>query len=289
MKPDDFIALIGPTAQASAATTTIPASFTIAEAALESGWGESLLAKQGCNLFGVKADASWTGDTLTMPTREVVNGVSVTMGAKWRKYATWQDSIDDHAQFFLKNERYKNALVCVNDSEAFARAIAADHYATDPAYADKIIATMRSHNMAILDGGKNETGPIDNGSAQHLAAPDGGYSGQISVAGAGAGAPQTGGSGADGSQRPSVLRTIASYFRIKPLEQITMSEDPTPKGQVLTNHPAVSVALVVGAITNIILTFLKTKWDLDLSGQESNIQLVMMGLAGYFTKRPPEA
>ena len=68
-----------------------------------------------------------------------------------------------------------------------------------------------------------------------------------------------------------------------------MSEDQTPKGQVLTNHPAVSVALVVGAITNIILTFLKTKWDLDLSGQESNIQLVMMGLAGYFTKRPPAA
>ena len=59
MKPGDFIKAIGPAAQASSQTTHIPASFTIAEGALESGWGASQLALQGFNLFGVKADSSW--------------------------------------------------------------------------------------------------------------------------------------------------------------------------------------------------------------------------------------
>ena len=245
MKPDDFIALIGPTAQASAATTTIPASFTIAEAALESGWGESLLAKQGCNLFGVKADASWTGDTLTMPTREVVNGVSVTMGAKWRKYATWQDSIDDHAQFFLKNERYKNALVCVNDSEAFARAIAADHYATDPAYADKIIATMRSHNMTSLDAL-----PLDHTTAINAI------------------------------KEPIMVDDAAAQTVAIP------AEPPTTRGQVLTNHAAVSVSVVVGTIIHTVIQILKAKCGLDLADQEPQILISVMAIAGYVTKRP---
>ena len=61
MKPQEFIALVGPAAQASAANTGVPASFTVAQAALESGWGTSSLAKDGKNLFGVKADPAWRG------------------------------------------------------------------------------------------------------------------------------------------------------------------------------------------------------------------------------------
>lgn len=69
MNAQDFINLIGPSARASAKATCVPASFTVAEAALESGWGSSQLATQGKNLFGVKADRSWHGDVLTLNTR----------------------------------------------------------------------------------------------------------------------------------------------------------------------------------------------------------------------------
>src|SRR4051812_38214708 len=105
MKPEDFIAAIGPAARASMAKTRIPASFTIAEAALESGWGGSQLALQARNLFGVKADPSWHGDTVSMMTKEFENGKPVMEPALWRKYPDWLTCIQDHAAFLL-HDRY---------------------------------------------------------------------------------------------------------------------------------------------------------------------------------------
>ena len=150
MTPAEFIAAVAPAAQASMAETTIPASFTVAEGALESGWGSSGLARQANNLFGVKADLSWTGDVLTMNTREFFHGQWVMVPARWRKYPDWLSCIADHAQFFLTNARYNDCFSC-SDGEGFAKAVAAAGYATDPQYADKLIATMRAHNMAALD------------------------------------------------------------------------------------------------------------------------------------------
>lgn len=156
MKPADFIALIAPAAKASAAISGIPASFTVAEAALESGWGESLLAREAKNLFGVKADAAWHGDVLTLNTREYLRGTWVMVPARWRKYADWQGCMDDHAAFLRQNRRYAACFAC-RDGEGFARAVAAAGYATDPLYADKLIAVMRGRQLGQLDvasGGK---------------------------------------------------------------------------------------------------------------------------------------
>ena len=150
MKPDDFIAVIRNAAIASAAESGIPASFTIAEAALESAWGQSQLALQAKNLFGVKADASWHGDVLTMNTREYLKGQWVIVPARWRKYQDWQGCMDDHAAFLHGNPRYHGCFPA-KDGPSFARAVAAAGYATDPQYADKLIAIMRAHNLALLD------------------------------------------------------------------------------------------------------------------------------------------
>jgi len=148
--PADFIAAIGPAARASMSKTKIPASFTIAEAALESGWGKSQLAAQAFNLFGVKADSSWTGAVLAMPTREFLRGQWVMVPARWRKYSGWQGCLDDHAAFLLTNKRYKAAFAFAS-GEPFARAVAAAGYATDPQYAQKIISVIRSHDLAQFD------------------------------------------------------------------------------------------------------------------------------------------
>ena len=150
MTPTEFIAAIGPAAQQSVASTGIPASFTVAEGALESGWGSSQLCTLAKNLFGVKADPSWHGDFITLNTREFLNGDWVVVPANWRMYEDWLACITDHADF-LKHPRYAAAFQHTTDGEAFAMAVAAAGYATDPAYASKIITIMRSHDLHTLD------------------------------------------------------------------------------------------------------------------------------------------
>lgn len=150
MTPQDFINSISPAAQASMRTTKIPASFVVADAALESGWGSSLEAQQAFNLFGVKADPSWHGETWARNTREFLRGQWVIVPALWRKYSDWLESINDHAAFLLDNPRYRSAF-SFTDGESFARAVASAGYATDPDYATKIIEVMRAHGLADLD------------------------------------------------------------------------------------------------------------------------------------------
>src|SRR6266404_4278198 len=143
MTPIAFISALTDAARASAIVTKIPASFTIAEAALESGWGGSQLAQHGFNLFGVKADSSWTGPTLDMNTREFLNGQWVMQVARWRSYDDWLGAITDHAAFLTGNERYAPAFETTSAKD-FTRAVAAAGYATDPDYAEKIISIMQA-------------------------------------------------------------------------------------------------------------------------------------------------
>ncbi|HEM8998811.1 TPA: glucosaminidase domain-containing protein [Burkholderia cenocepacia] len=145
--PAGFIAAIAPAAQACTKRTGVPASVTVAQAALESSWGRRA---PGMNLFGIKADASWRGPVTLQPTHEVVNGETVTITARFRAYSDWQGSIDDHAAFLTGNPRYRPAFA-FKDGPSFARAIAKAGYATDPLYADKLIAIMSTRGLGALD------------------------------------------------------------------------------------------------------------------------------------------
>jgi len=147
MTPADFINAIAPAACTSAVTTKIPASFTVAEAALESGWGS---AAPGMNLFGIKADPSWQGPVTIQNTREFLNGAWTMAQARFRAYTDWLGSITDHAQFLLTNPRYQSAFACANGCD-FAHAVQAAGYATDPSYAAKIISIINAHNLIALD------------------------------------------------------------------------------------------------------------------------------------------
>lgn len=147
MLPQEFINMILPAAQACHRAHGIPASFTLAQAALESGWGARAL---GCNLFGVKADKAWRGATRDVNTHEVINGKLVAMVCKFRAYPDWNASIDDRASFFRNNPRYRK---CFSETtgEGWARAVAAAGYATDPDYASKLVSTIRARNLARFD------------------------------------------------------------------------------------------------------------------------------------------
>ena len=148
MKPDEFIAQIVPGAQECMRVTKIPASVTIAQAALESGWGTKA---PGNNLFGIKADKSWTGPVVEFKTHEVVKGKSVPVTAKFRAYATWSECLVDRGKFLLTNKRYAPAFLHSDNAEQFTLAIAAAGYATDPNYAAKVIATIRARKLADFD------------------------------------------------------------------------------------------------------------------------------------------
>ncbi len=150
MNPSEFIMRLTPSAVESQRKSGVLASITIAQAALESGWGESGLARAGNNLFGIKADSRWRGETLTLNTREFIKGQWVVVPALWRKYPSWQSSIDDHAAFLKQNPRYKACFLCTT-APAFAQALAQAGYATDPDYANKLIALMNRHQMQSLD------------------------------------------------------------------------------------------------------------------------------------------
>jgi flagellum-specific peptidoglycan hydrolase FlgJ len=151
VKPQDFIDLIGPAARACHKAAGVPASITVSQAALESGWGESGLTKKANNLFGIKADSLWRGETVTLDTKEFIRRQWVVVPAKWRKYPTWQASVDDHAAFLKRNPRYKDCFLCVS-AQTFARALLNAGYATDPDYADKLIRLIGSYKLASLDG-----------------------------------------------------------------------------------------------------------------------------------------
>lgn len=150
MTPQAFIAALSPAAVASMAATGIPASFTVAEGALESGWGSSQLSLQAMNVFGVKADPSWSGPVLEMQTREFIRGQWLMVPARWRKYSDWSGCIGDHAAFLRSNPRYSTCFQH-RDGPGFAKAVAAAGYATDPNYAALVTQIINQHGLAVLD------------------------------------------------------------------------------------------------------------------------------------------
>ncbi|MEN6629806.1 MAG: glucosaminidase domain-containing protein [Sulfuricella sp.] len=151
MTSADFIAAIKSAAKESAHITGIPASFIIAQAALESGWGGSQLARVAYNLFGIKAGQGWKGNVITLPTRECIAGKWLTVNAEWRKYSGWLEAINDHAKFLILNPRYRLAMTGQRTGDDFARQVALAGYATDPNYFEKITAIIRQHHLDQYD------------------------------------------------------------------------------------------------------------------------------------------
>jgi flagellum-specific peptidoglycan hydrolase FlgJ len=150
MNPQAFLDALLPGALAVQDKYGIPASFTLAQAALESRWGDSDLAKKAFNLFGVKADSGWHGPYFNLATGEVLNGKQVVVGASWRKYGSWAECLEDHANFFKVNRRYTSCWQQTT-GEGWARAVAAANYATDPDYAEKLVKTMNGRNLQRFD------------------------------------------------------------------------------------------------------------------------------------------
>lgn len=149
-KTDNFILNIAPLAIEDYKKTKVLPSLIIAQAILESGWGESALAVKANNLFGIKAGSSWTGKTYNVNTQEYYDGkTAVIVSAYFRVYDNWLDSISDHSNL-LQNPRYKSVLSATNYKEACEEVYKAG-YATDPYYTSKLISLVQNYGLDEYD------------------------------------------------------------------------------------------------------------------------------------------
>lgn len=122
----------------------IPASITLAQGLLESGAGLSELARSSNNHFGIKCHADWNGGRIY---RRDDNPNDC-----FRTYKTVEDSYEDHSGFLTKHSRYSVLFSYdITDYESWARGLQQCGYATDKAYANKLIKYIEDYELYIYD------------------------------------------------------------------------------------------------------------------------------------------
>ncbi len=136
-------------------------SLTAAQAIIESGWGQSSLASQYHNLFGIKG--SYNGHSVTLPTREVYGGQIVIINDAFRAYDNNSQSVQDHGYFLVANSRYHNLLWKTNYRDV-TYLIRADGYATDPSYTTTLNSVIERYGLTAWDqeAFDTNTGHVDD-------------------------------------------------------------------------------------------------------------------------------
>ncbi len=122
----------------------IPASVTLAQGLLESGAGKSELARKSNNHFGIKCHRGWLGET--------VYAADDTPNDCFRKYDKVEDSYADHSQFLVSGARYSFLFdLEITDYKGWARGLQKSGYATDRAYANKLIKLIEDYELYKFD------------------------------------------------------------------------------------------------------------------------------------------
>ena len=138
----------------------IPASITLAQGILESGNGVSELAQRSNNHFGIKCHSTWTGKRTYHDDDK--------KGECFRVYDNPSDSYEDHSLFLLRDRYARLFDLDPTDYEGWAKGLKACGYATDPAYADRLITLIERHELHELDG----SGGTRSGSENAMASND---------------------------------------------------------------------------------------------------------------------
>jgi flagellar protein FlgJ len=147
-----FIADVGGVARVRRAQVGLPPSLVVAMAINESAWGQSALARDARNYFGVKAVVgSGTLGAVEEETEEVVDGRVVRIRAPFRAYRSLDESVVDLGAFLHENDRYAPLWSATDDPRAAARVLLDAGYATDPAWADKLARLIDDLDLERLD------------------------------------------------------------------------------------------------------------------------------------------
>jgi len=144
---DAFVATMLPMAEQAAKRIGVDPRYLVAQAALETGWGKSVMrnsdGSSSHNLFGIKASGNWQGDSARAITSEFRDGQFVKETAAFRSYDSYQDSFHDLVSLLQNNSRYQDAVKSADKPEQFVQELQKAGYATDPNYASKISQIAR--------------------------------------------------------------------------------------------------------------------------------------------------
>ena len=147
-QPKDFVSALTADAKRVQDKINVPFEVVIAQAALETGWGQKIIktnsGESSNNLFNIKADSRWAGEKTHKETLEFENGAMVKKREPFRVYDSIGQSVDDYLNLLTKSERYQGALENSTNVEHFLHKLQSAGYATDPDYAKKIIGTLRT-------------------------------------------------------------------------------------------------------------------------------------------------
>jgi flagellar protein FlgJ len=149
--PQAFVQRLWSAAEAAAGELGVPVEALLAQAALETGWGNHVLTaadgRSSHNLFGIKADQRWQGGQVRRETLEFEAGVTVRKRECFRTYDSFEQSFQDYVALLKGSPRYAEALANAADPDSYFRALQDAGYATDPAYAEKILRVMQGPQM----------------------------------------------------------------------------------------------------------------------------------------------
>jgi len=148
MNRQEFLAAATRAALAASCASGLPPGITVAQAALESNWGQSQLARDAHNYFGIKAHGDHA--RVAYPTLEHIDGRDLHVSAEFAGYDAMEDCFADRDRIIATAPCYAGARARCGDPEEFARALAT-HWATDPQYADKLLRVYRDNHLNELD------------------------------------------------------------------------------------------------------------------------------------------
>jgi flagellar protein FlgJ len=155
--PEQFVRELLPVAERMAGDSGIDPKLMVAQAALETGWGRHMITgddqRPSFNLFGIKADRRWSGDSVTITTTEFREGVPMKERADFRAYPDYEASFRDYIAFLESNPRYREVLSVADQPEVFADKLQEAGYATDPNYGAKIRQIMNRDSLMTLSLG----------------------------------------------------------------------------------------------------------------------------------------
>ncbi len=150
---EDFVRQLQPYAEQAAKELGVEPKVILAQAALETGWGRSLIkdgnGSNSFNLFNIKANKAWLGKQAQVSTLEFEQGVVKKVNAGFRVYASFQESFRDYVDFIKSNPRYQDALKQVGNGGRYLHELQRAGYATDPNYANKVMSIYQQ--MAEAD------------------------------------------------------------------------------------------------------------------------------------------
>ncbi|HAV2419539.1 flagellar assembly peptidoglycan hydrolase FlgJ [Escherichia coli] len=160
-----FLAELSQPAQLASQQSGVPHHLILAQAALESGWGQRQIRRENgepsYNLFGVKASGTWKGPVTEITTTEYENGEAKKVKAKFRVYSSYLEALSDYVGLLTRNPRYA-AVTRAASAEQGAQALQDAGYATDPEYARKLTNMIQQLKAVSDKVSKTYSMSIDN-------------------------------------------------------------------------------------------------------------------------------